>query len=273
VLEYPSPRSSGWSHHYARLCVQHFNKLTDELRTTTDREDFERFLKAATGAGTSGYMVQHTLTMLARILIHTGKRMPELTSPDLLEYSKTVKRLDRKVTGTQTAHQLLSDLGIIENGPFTGRPRMGQVSIEDMVDSYGPACREVRDVFVTYLREQATSLDYGSIRMLELHLVELFWCDLEQHHPGIHSLNLTPEMASAWKKRVRTKPDGQPRLTLEHLFISVRAFYLDVAQWALERPTCGEPTRFRRRYPKPTRDLCAKRRISGAPGSTHASAL
>lgn len=221
---------------YARLCVQHFNKLTDELRTTTDREDFERFLATAETAGTSGYMVQHTLTMLARILIHTGKRMPEVTSPDLLEYSKSVKRFRRSVVGTQTAHQLLSDLGIIQEGGFTGRPRVGQVSIEDMVDSYGPACREVRDVLVAYLKERAASLDYGSVRMLALHLVELFWCDLERHHPGIHSLNLTPDTAAAWKKRVRIKPDGQPRLTLEHLFISVRAFYLDVAQWALERP-------------------------------------
>ena len=34
----------------------------------------------------------------------------------------------------------------------------------------------------------------------------LFWQDLERHNPGISSLHLPAEVASAWKQRLRTKP-------------------------------------------------------------------
>src|SRR5262249_53293833 len=75
-----------------------------------------------------------------------------------------------------------------------------------------------------------------------------FWRGLEMHHPGIESLRLSPEVAEAWKQRARTKtrrvrqPDGsfvdvvQPRGNNKTLLLLVRAFYLDIAQWAAEDP-------------------------------------
>ena len=79
-------------------------------------------------------------------------------------------------------------------------------------------------------------------------LGRLFWRDLELHHPGICSLNLVPEVAAAWKQRVLVKTttsidaDGQPAET-HHLrsdgraqLGQVRAFYLDIARWAMEEP-------------------------------------
>ncbi|MFG2711957.1 hypothetical protein ACGFX2_15540 [Streptomyces goshikiensis] len=32
-----------------------------------------------------------------------------------------------------------------------------------------------------------------------------FWADLEQHHPGIDSIRLSPDTAAAWKTRLATK--------------------------------------------------------------------
>jgi hypothetical protein len=34
----------------------------------------------------------------------------------------------------------------------------------------------------------------------------VFWKDLERHHPGIDSLHLSSEVATAWKQRLRTRP-------------------------------------------------------------------
>ncbi|SNT19447.1 NADH-quinone oxidoreductase subunit H [Streptosporangium subroseum] len=75
---------------------------------------------------------------------------------------------------------------------------------------------------------------------------KLFWKDLETHHPGIDSLRLAPDVAAAWKQRITMKktrsttPTGEvieverPRADrgLNHLAI-VRAFYLDLAEWAI----------------------------------------
>jgi hypothetical protein len=80
-----------------------------------------------------------------------------------------------------------------------------------------------------------------------------FWQDLERHNPGISSLNLSREVADAWKERLRTKtetvtgPDGTtaqvqvPRLNYWECLIPVRAFYLDIAQWAADDPARWGP--------------------------------
>jgi integrase len=76
----------------------------------------------------------------------------------------------------------------------------------------------------------------------------MFWADLEAHHPGIDSLHLSAEVADGWKQRMRTKPktittaDGSKavidteRICHREFLTPVRAFYLDLAQWAVEDP-------------------------------------
>jgi hypothetical protein len=83
--------------------------------------------------------------------------------------------------------------------------------------------------------------------------VRCFWVDLEAHHPGIDSLRLAPEVASAWKARLRTKKvvthnasghdleTTSERLGYLDVLSTVRAFYLDLAQWALEEPARWGP--------------------------------
>jgi Phage integrase family len=84
-------------------------------------------------------------------------------------------------------------------------------------------------------------------------LGRLFWRDLELHHPGIASLHLPAEAAAAWKQRITTKTtrsrsaDGQvtettaPRLNASDHLVMVRAFYLDLAQWAADDPARWGP--------------------------------
>ena len=92
----------------------------------------------------------------------------------------------------------------------------GQLTVEHMVDRYDLACRPVRDLLVDYLRERQPGIDYNTLTSLATALALWFWKDLENHHPGISSLRLPPDIAAAWKQRIRVKtvrghPAGRAR--------------------------------------------------------------
>jgi hypothetical protein len=133
---------------------------------------------------------------------------------------------------------------------FSGR---GQPSCEALIDRYRIACRPVRDVLVDYLRERQPSMDFSSLQRHAYLLGKLFWADLEAHHPGIDSLQLSRDVAAAWKQRVMfrtrttTTPDREevtmtsPRLDGRSVLTAVRAFYLDIAEWADDDPSRWGP--------------------------------
>jgi len=125
----------------------------------------------------------------------------------------------------------------------------GQLTPAGLIDRYSLACRPVRDLLVDYLRERQPVLDYTTLKALAYHLGKRFWQDLEHHHPGIGSLNLPREVVDAWKQRQRTMPKtittaaGEKTTVIEVERTSyrqgltiVRAFYLDLSQWAVEDP-------------------------------------
>lgn len=123
----------------------------------------------------------------------------------------------------------------------------------ELVDRYHLRCRPVRDLLVDYLTERQPSLDHKSLITLSTALANNFWADLERHHEDINSLHLTPEVAAAWKTRVNTVtrrrqlPDGRmvettaPRSSAPAIKTLVRAFYLDISQWALDEPARWGP--------------------------------
>ena len=112
----------------------------------------------------------------------------------------------------------------------------------------------MRDVLVDYLRERQPSVDFSSLQRDAYLLGKLFWADLEAHHPGIDSMKLPRDVAAAWKQRVMTKTrttttgDGGPptqvvsaRLDGRSVMTAVRAFYLDIAEWADDDPARWAP--------------------------------
>jgi hypothetical protein len=97
---------------------------------------------------------------------------------------------------------------------------------------------------VSYLRERHLADDYSTLRTIAHMLGRLFWRDLELHHPGIGSLRLTPDQVAGWKERITRKaPRGaaggpeSPRAAAANALFTVRAFYLDIAQWAVDDPS------------------------------------
>ena len=104
-----------------------------------------------------------------------------------------------------------------------------------------------------YLRERQPAVDYTTLHKLSYVLGRLFWRDLELHHPGIDSLHLPAEVAAAWKQRITTKTTrsrsaggdvteaNAPRVNAFDHLVTVRAFYLDIAQWATDDPARWGP--------------------------------
>ena len=103
------------------------------------------------------------------------------------------------------AWQVLRDTDVFPDETPTLRAarRRGQRGVAALVDDYDLTCRQVRDLLVRYLTEQSAEMDYTSLRGLVGLLADAFWKDLEEHHPAISTLNLAPEVAAAWKQRVR----------------------------------------------------------------------
>jgi len=193
----------------------------------------------------------HTLRRAAIILAAKGGPLTSIQIGDVLELLDTEAEMLGAVRADAAAcYRLLRQLGIFgPAAPMRLRElrTAGQRTPEEMIDRQNLACHPVRDLLIDYLKERQPAIDYASLEQLA-HRLGMFWADLEAHHPGIDSLHLSAEVAAAWKQRMRTKqatitlPDGSTtvieteRICHREFLTPVRAFYLDLAQWAVEDP-------------------------------------
>ena len=170
---------------------------------------------------------------------------------ELLEVIAAVRTGTDRHASSPLFYQLLRSWGAFgQDAPAAMRvlADRGKPTCEQLVDRYHIACQPVRDVLVDYLRERQPALDFSSLQRLAYLLGKLFWADLEARHPGISSLKLPRDAAAAWKQRVMTRTrttattDGQAvstvtaRLDGRSVLTAVRAFYLDIAEWADDDP-------------------------------------
>jgi hypothetical protein len=233
--------------------------LASEMARTRDSAAFAALAESCTQARVGLQTGQQALTRIAVILAAKGGPVAEVQVGDCVELLQITDGL--RATSEAHAHsplfyQLLRTHGVLgQHAPaaiemFSGR---GQPSCEQLIDRYRIACRPVRDVLVDYLRERQPSVDFSSLQRFAYLLGKLFWADLEAHHPGIDSLKLTRDVAAAWKQRVMTRtritttPVGEqlrltsPRLDGRSVLSAVRAFYLDIAEWADDDPARWGP--------------------------------
>jgi len=236
------------------------HNLAVEMARTRDPSGAFTALTALCRSGRVGLQSQQqALTTVAIIMAAKGGPAEQVRVGDCVELLAAIART-RATTArhlnSPLFYQLLrahGDLG--PDAPaaieiFSGR---GQPSCEALIDRYRIACRPVRDVLVDYLRERQPSMDFSSLQRHAYLLGKLFWADLEAHHPGIDSLHLSRDVAAAWKQRVMfrtrttTTPDREqvtmtaPRLDGRSVLTAVRAFYLDIAEWADDDPARWGP--------------------------------
>jgi hypothetical protein len=194
----------------------------------------------------------HTLHRAAVIVAAKGGTIADITVGDVLALlDLEADAHSRPMVHGTVFYRTLHQMGIFEPAA-PGRLRelrsTGQRTPEELIDRFHLACRPIRDLLVDYLRERQPALDYSSLRSLSADLGNVFWKDLERHHPGIDSLHLPREVAETWKQRLRTRKKAaindageKTVITVERIgyrqcLTPVRAFYLDLAQWAIEDP-------------------------------------
>lgn len=212
-------------------------RLYAEYRKHNHQQSFLELSAAGLRHG-GGERAAIALNLTTRIVILTGKDPRDLGLADIQDYALARRGSRRQLTSLGLAYEMLHELGALKGYPPTYRQATvgGQLTVPELVDRYDLVNRDVRDLLVHYLLERSAALDYNTL-VNQVHvLARLFWADLEQHHPGIDSLRLTPEMSHAWKQRLHTRTDGKPRRGAQMICFSVRAFYLDLQQWALQDP-------------------------------------
>jgi integrase len=211
-----------------------FWKALSHFRDPIHTAEVEQALIRATA---SPVQANNGLLTLARIQAHTGKSIRQITAEDILELTTQMpgRLINFSRSGLNAVWPALHGLGWIshKSGEMPSRRRVGQRTVEEMVDYYditGP-CREP---LIHYLQVRSASLDYASLYGLVRNLVGVFFADILKHHPGQRTFALTPQQAADWKTRVKSKADGTPRRDPHGIYFAVRAFYLDISQWALE---------------------------------------
>jgi integrase len=230
--------------------------LVAELSRTRDPDGFAELASLCQASPAGRSMKMAAMRRAATIVAVKGGTVHDITVGDCLELGAILDRDTRRKNKGMGFYQLLHQMGVFgSQAPTTLRAFVtgGQLSPEQLLQPYGIQCQPVRDLLIAYLRERQPMLDHTSLRSLAFTLGRLFWRDLEIHHSGINSLSLTPQVAAGWKQRALTRtirttgPDGQvveerrPRSDGNGQLAAVRAFYLDIAQWAMEEPARWGP--------------------------------
>ncbi len=229
--------------------------LGREMPRLRDSAGFAALEDCAVRAGISHDSRRRAVEQLSVIIAAKGGTLADITVGDCLELMEI--RDSRRGTLAQgrgnSFYQLLHTLGLLPvDAPATLRmldPRFqGQLTTAELIGQYDLACVPVRDLLIAYLSERQPSVDYATLKQAAYYLGKLFWKDLETRNPGISSLRLAPDVVIAWKQRLSVKtvtkrdPDGNAtettaeRIDTISCLTAVRAFYLDIGQWAADDP-------------------------------------
>jgi integrase len=184
------------------------------------------------------------LRIITKIMVHTGRDIGELTADDFHEYREwRYQARGHGEAGQWAAWDLLRGIGVIPaERALRDELHPGPQPTAALVDFYGVQNPEIRAVLIRYLDERRPHLDYSTFRNLAAQLAGLFWADIEAHHPEIGTLHLPTEVAEAWKQRMafrKSVANGSrcPRKAVIEALTNVRAFYLDIQEWAQEDPS------------------------------------
>ena len=236
------------------MLTRNHAKLAGTMAQTRDPDGFAQLGQlAVSGPASCAADARVASTRVATVLACKGGRVADVTVGDCVELVDTMRRVHAHGGQNKLDFYLrLRALGIFpDDAPHTLRAfglAAGRLTIEEMVDRYPIRCRPIRDLIVDYLRERQASLDFASLDMICRTLAGLFWARIEAITPGINTLHLPPETARKWKEDIATKKRtttnaagdrveaNSPRLNAKDELLKVRAFYLDIAHWAVDDP-------------------------------------
>ena len=206
-------------------------------RNVVDSESFsllDEKLSTFRLSKTSKILALNAMTLLR---IRTGVPLLSVTASQFLSAEAEWKALGR-TRSVGVVWQALQDCGALSAEPNDYRALQleGRRTVPQLVDTYGVSNSRIRSLLIDYLTERAAALDYSSLAGLTRMLVRNFWTDIERHHPGQDTIRLPHDTATAWKQRLRYLSEGRERRDYFAHLTAVRAFYTDLAQWAITEP-------------------------------------
>ncbi|TXK12347.1 site-specific integrase [Microbacterium hatanonis] len=186
--------------------------------------------------------VRDAMYVLACIMGRTGKtQLADVTVDDI---SLAISARKAVGAGPQTGslYDAISILGLLPaDAPprFRDLRKLGQLSIEELVDRTGIKSRRVRNFFVDYFRARA-HLRYSTILQLVSRLVQNFWVEIEMLSPGIDTMDLPADLVDRWRDRIKVVQygtnKGKPRTDVGSITLGVRRLYFDINDWAFSDP-------------------------------------
>ncbi len=208
-----------------------------------DPEWWDRFFEVTTREGCTDRLAWTGAQSLIRVCIHHGIGLPEITGQHLLAFRVVAKTTDRANRTLFNVWHHAKLAGLLDGEPdsLTALVNMGQRTLTQLVNRVGITDPGIRQLLIDYVTELSVNNDYSSVDSTSRVLVNLFWRDIQDHHPGQATIALTTEQAAGWKERIKTRPDGAPRQQTYGVLGTVRSFYLDLAAWALEDPARWAP--------------------------------
>lgn len=206
-------------------------------RSVVDSETFallDEKLSTFRLSKTSKMLALNAMTLLR---IRIGVPLLSVTASQFLSAEAEWKAL-RRTRSVGVVWQALQACGALSGEPIDYRAMQleGRRTVPQLVDAYGVSNPRIRSLLIDYLTERAAALDYSSLAGLTRMLVRNFWTDIERHHPGQDTIRLSHDTATAWKQRLRHLSGSRERRDYFAHLTTVRAFYTDLAQWAITEP-------------------------------------
>jgi hypothetical protein len=226
---------------YAFLLATKFYDLFAVFGRVHDPQAFERVRRLPQYQAERVDRQKHAMACLIRVMVRTGKPLLTLTGEELLAYADIVKTSGR-LRREHLAWELMVALGPLAGEPptlravWTAKSNSRQHSVATLVDRYGLPAGGVRDLLVDYLDQVKPGMDYSSLESLAYMLAKLFWANVLKANPEQVDLRLSPQTVTRWHELLSMTSNGKPREEVHSVLFSVRAFYRDLQQWALEDP-------------------------------------
>jgi integrase len=211
-------------------------RLRDDWTIYHDAELFTTLRARVEAAGSADRA--ESIAHLYRMSVTTSHGLSDLTAADFRATHAALVQLGKRKGSLNATWRHVKALGLLCNEPdeLSQVLAKARLSPKELVDRYGVRDKAIGRLLVEYLTEREATCDYTTLQNIALHIVKLFWVELEEHEPGIRSLALSREQAYGWKRRLQTLPTGAPRKNWPAAAQNVRSFYLDLAVWAQDDP-------------------------------------
>ena len=212
---------------YRWINAQHFNKLHLAMSEGADKDDFDLLKKTAEDLKYVSRRTLEAMMCASIVCIHTGKRLPELTTEDLLEYDEAKKDGIHAQIHIKSLHLILRYRGWIKEQVINNASYRigGKRSVDSLLDQYKIFDSDLRMAFGEFLRSKEATVSAVVLKQRSKQLLDTFWNDILKHNPTQSSLQIDWRTAHEWKQRLRNGGISAKKAHVRAVLTTVKSFY------------------------------------------------